>query len=236
MREPRPNIAFAGLTAAGKTTHAKLLAEDLGYEYVSATEIILELTGLKGDPNKAWLNNYDQIEKAREGDGIDIELERRVTDLASSKDGLILDTWAMAYIFKGPLIRIWLESDRVSRARKCYVSQGEEKARDIDACEELVARKDTETRDKFQNRLKFDLFTDMTRYDAIIDNTRFIPQATDAISKEGIRQFRPVVLDVAAYLIETATSPQGGIEQNPAELSDRHGPMVHYVCDRPWSF
>jgi hypothetical protein len=35
----RPNIAFAGLTAAGKTTHAKILAEQLGYEWISATTL-----------------------------------------------------------------------------------------------------------------------------------------------------------------------------------------------------
>jgi cytidylate kinase len=37
------NIAFAGLTAAGKTTHARRLAADLGYDYVSATDILFEI-------------------------------------------------------------------------------------------------------------------------------------------------------------------------------------------------
>ncbi len=42
------NIAFAGLTAAGKTTHARRLAADLGYRYVSATDILLEILALAG--------------------------------------------------------------------------------------------------------------------------------------------------------------------------------------------
>ena len=37
------SIAFAGLTAAGKTTHAQRLAADLGYDYVSATDILFEI-------------------------------------------------------------------------------------------------------------------------------------------------------------------------------------------------
>jgi cytidylate kinase len=37
------NIAFAGLTAAGKTTHARRLAADLGYSYVLATDILFEI-------------------------------------------------------------------------------------------------------------------------------------------------------------------------------------------------
>jgi hypothetical protein len=40
------NIAFAGLTAAGKTTHARRLAADLGYSYVSATDILFEILGM----------------------------------------------------------------------------------------------------------------------------------------------------------------------------------------------
>ncbi|HEX7632719.1 MAG TPA: cytidylate kinase family protein [Candidatus Saccharimonadales bacterium] len=234
MSETRPNIAFAGLTAAGKTTHAKILAEELGYEYVSATEIIMELTGFEGDPNQAWLRNYEKIEKAREGDAVDIELERRLTDLANRQDGLVLDTWAMAYIYEGPLLRIWLESDRPSRVRKCYVSQGEEKARDIRGCEDLVVMKDTETRQKFQNRLNFDLFTDMSNYDAIIDNTELIPEATVRASKRGIETFRPVVLDVASYLINAVTKGKTGNHQ--AALFKNHGAMVRYVSEQPWSF
>lgn len=37
------SIAFAGLTAAGKTTHAQRLAADLGYDYVSATNILFKI-------------------------------------------------------------------------------------------------------------------------------------------------------------------------------------------------
>lgn len=43
------NIAFAGLTAAGKTTHAQRLAADLGYDYVSATNILFEILRVPRD-------------------------------------------------------------------------------------------------------------------------------------------------------------------------------------------
>jgi hypothetical protein len=36
------NVAFAGLTAAGKMPHTRRLAEELGYDYLSATDILLE--------------------------------------------------------------------------------------------------------------------------------------------------------------------------------------------------
>jgi cytidylate kinase len=138
QRTLRPNIAFAGLTAAGKTTHAKILAEQLGYEWISATAIILDILGAGANPEKVWFTDYERIQKAREDDRVDIELERRVRELAHSKDGLLLDTWAMAYIYEGPLIRIWIASDEDSRMRKCYISQGQKKSFDLSECRRLI--------------------------------------------------------------------------------------------------
>lgn len=167
MKEVRPNIAFAGLTAAGKTTHAKILAQELGYQYISATVIMMEIMDIE-NTKEIWFTDYEQIKKAREGDGIDIELERRVRELADTTDGLVLDTWAMAYIYDGPLIRILVESDEPSRARKCFVSQGDNKIRDLNDCHDLVTQKDNDTREKSLRRLNFDLFKDMSKYDAVI--------------------------------------------------------------------
>src|SRR5258707_2029696 len=98
-RTLRPNIAFAGLTAAGKTTDVKILAAQLGYEWISATALLLDILGTGANPEKVWFTDYERIQKAREDSRIDIELERRVRALAHRKDGLILDTWAMAYIY-----------------------------------------------------------------------------------------------------------------------------------------
>lgn len=68
----RPNIAFAGLTAAGKTTHAKILAHELDYEYVSATKIILDMRDLiakkseHADYFKELIRQFDHYQKVFE--------------------------------------------------------------------------------------------------------------------------------------------------------------------------
>lgn len=231
MNGKRPNIAFAGLTAAGKTTHAKILAEQLGYTYVSATEIILEILNIADNPDTVWFTNYDEIEKAREGDKIDIELEHRVRELANNNDGLVLDTWAMAYIYDGPLIRIWIESDEASRTRKCFVSQNE-KTLDLAGCKSLITQKDGDTREKFLRRLNFDLFTDMSKYDAVISNSSLIPEATDESSQLGIHSFTPVVKDVSDYLINRS---QGAL-QSTSDLLAKHSAHIDYLSEQPWSF
>ena len=75
------NIAFAGLTAAGKTTHAQRLAADLGYDYVSATDILFEILRVPRDTHP-WFNQADAISAARDDGAVDAELESRLVDLA----------------------------------------------------------------------------------------------------------------------------------------------------------
>ena len=206
----RPNIAFAGLTAAGKTTHAKILAQELGYQYISATDIILDIINFKGtNSDRAWLDHYDTIEKAREGDGVDIELEARITAMANEQDGLVLDTWAMAWIYSGPtsMVRIWIESDQPSRTRKCYVSQGVYKTLTLDGCRQLIDQKDGDTRTKFQRRLGFDLFSDRHRYDVVLDNGRLIPDATEKSAQKGIATFAPILLATTQHCIDQLVTP-----------------------------
>lgn len=230
----RPNIAFAGLTAAGKTTHAKILAAQLGYEYISATKILLDILHSTKKPETVWFTSYEEIQRAREDERVDRELERRVRELADNRGGLILDTWAMAYIYEGPLIRLWIESDEDSRTRKCYVSQGETKALDLCGCRHLLHEKDHTVRLQFLRRLHFDLFTDRSRYDAILSNTDLIPEATGECSRLGIETFTPAVYGVIQYLINQAlrTDPNESVQS----LRERYGKMVQEVKYRPWSF
>lgn len=186
------NIAFAGLTAAGKTTHAKRLAFELGYDYVSATEIMLEILNIRECSDQIWFTRFDEIQAAREGNAVDIELEKRLENLARTRQKTIFDTWALAWISKSPMVRIWIESDFPSRVRKCVVSQSSE-LRSFEECRELVQTKDETTRSSFLRRHGFDLYRDRRRYHAVLCNSHLIPNATKDDAKRGIESFAPVV-------------------------------------------
>jgi cytidylate kinase len=189
------NIAFAGLTAAGKTTHAKRLAADLGYSYVSATDLLFEILQMPVGAHP-WFTQLDAITAAREGDAVDDELEARLVDLARARDRTVFDSWALAWICPAPIVRIWIESDPPSRARKCLVSLGDE-PRPLAECEAVLRAKDGHNRAMFRRRHGFDLFTDRERYHAILCNSHLIPSATGQASRHGIGRFAPVVREAA---------------------------------------
>lgn len=197
------NIAFAGLTAAGKTTHARLLAAQLGYEYVSATDILLEILGHSGPRESVWFTHFEEIEKARDGWAADIELEHRLIELCRTRERTVFDTWALAWIGPDPLLRVWIESDLPSRTRKCYVSQ-EVSDLSLKQCGELVREKDESTRVNFIERHGFDLRADRGRYDLILDNSDLIPEPTRECADLGISKFSPVILDAVRSKLDGA--------------------------------
>jgi cytidylate kinase len=189
------NIAFAGLTAAGKTTHAQLLAADLGYSYVSATDILFDILQLPRGGNP-WFTQLDAISAAREGDAVDDELEARLEDLAQARDQTVFDSWALAWISPVPMARIWIESDLPSRTRKCLVSLGDA-PRPLAECETVLRAKDDHNRAMFLRRHGFDLFRDRARYHAVLCNSHLIPGATQRDAERGIEAFAPIVRDAA---------------------------------------
>lgn len=201
------NIAFAGLTAAGKTTHARRLAADLGYRYVSATDILLEILQVRDRSAHLWFTQLDAITAAREGDAVDDELEARLISLARSSDRTVFDSWALAWISPCPMVRIWIESDLPSQTRKCLVSLGDQ-PRPLAECEALLRAKDDHNRAMFLRRHGFDLFTDRERYHAVLCNSHLIPAATGPESRRGIERFAPVVRDAAL-----AATGSGSLEE-----------------------
>jgi len=194
------NIAFAGLTAAGKTTHAKRLAEQLGYDYVSAAEILLEMLGIDDPSDQVWFTRLEEIHTARGEDALDAELEERLVSMNRTRQRTVFDTWALAWIGDDPLVRIWMESDLESRVRKCVVSQ-RSKRLSAQECRRLIQSKDAFNRYMFHRRHDFDLFADRHHYDAVLCNSHLIPAATEEAANSGIEAFAPIVYAAAASVM-----------------------------------
>jgi cytidylate kinase len=199
------NIAFAGLTAAGKTTHSKRLAKELGYNYVSATDVLLDILGISDPSNQVWFTRLEEIQAARGDGAIDAELEERLVTMSRTHQRTVFDTWALAWIGDDPLVRIWLESDLESRVRKCLVSQRSGEL-GSEECRDLITEKDEFNRRMFHQRHDFDLFADRHRYDAILCNSHLIPEASSVAANSGIEAFAPVVYSAVTCVMKSDES------------------------------
>lgn len=212
------NVVISGLTAAGKTTHAKLLAQELGFEYVSGTGALARLCGLEvtDDPPR-WVDIAGAVARCR-NDDVDAMLENELLRLAREKDCQVFDAWALAWTCDVPIARIWFESDLPSRTRKCFVSQGEVPSMDLAECEPHVREKDEQNRELFLRTLSFDLFEDHEAFDVVLDNSELIPEATFECAVAGIATFAPIVQrafefcvgNVSAAELSAAASMIGG--------------------------
>ena len=168
------NVVVTGLTAAGKTTHARRLAAALGYEYVSGTATLAKLCGLTiGRHPPRWTDMLRRSSGAN--DDLDRALEAELLRLSHEKDGQVFDVWALAWTTDAPIVRVWLESDGPSRYRKCFVSQGPSAARALAECATFVDEKDQFNRDLFDRMLgstSFATTTPSTSFSTIPTSSR----------------------------------------------------------------
>lgn len=188
-------VAFSGLTAAGKTTHSLRLARELGAEWFGATELLAELAGVPSDGSPGlWLRHGAAIESKRDGDELDLELDRRLVERFERSDGIVADAWALPWLASVPMVRVWLRSDLRSRSMKCVTSQLPDRQLGVEEATEHISKKDGSTRERFRRLYDFDLFEEHEAFDAVLDNSRYISKPTLDEAAAGVESFAPIVL------------------------------------------
>lgn len=188
------NIAFSGMTAAGKTTHARLLATRLSFRYVSAIDVILDVLGVDWDPAGVW-SRRPELFAAFKDPELNLAVDARLVGMSRSLDDTVFDAWALPWLSDAPMMRIWLESDLASRMRKAHVSTL--RSGQHATAPSVVERKDAASIANFQSAYGFDLGTDRHPFDVIVENSSLIPEATIECSDAGIEQFEPIVASAA---------------------------------------
>lgn len=186
------NIAVSGLTAAGKTTHSRLLSAELGYRYVSATAIIADMIGIPRSEvdSRFWQRHGEKIARLRDTTDLDRELDTRLLAEAASEEGLVIDAWALPWLAPPDnCLFVWIESDHWSRTLKAAVS--DECRNTLEWYSEFIKRKDDDTQARFLSIYGFDLYGARQHFDVDIDNSSFITEATRADSDRGISGFQP---------------------------------------------
>ena len=197
-------VLISGWTAAGKTTHARLVAAELGWTYLDMSPIMKQLTAVGG--SRDWTPEQDDIR--RHNRTIDIEADRRMLEMVSDSSSVIVDAWLQPWLCRSAsAARVWLGSSRAARVRKCAVSHLRHhdhlSARQAAA---LVQRKDSFARRQFAHLYGIRFEYDPALFDLHVDNSAHITEASVAASDVGIREFQPVLMHHLEALLECGSS------------------------------
>ena len=158
------HLCLYGLTAAGKSTHATLLAQQLQMDYISASQLMLQLIGYNdaGD-HLTWHHSPAVIAEARRRGEVDDAVNEELAARVEDGDPAVFDSWALPYLTRRnyaiaeQVFFVRLNSDLNSRAIRCLVSQGPNPAVSVGGAVSLVRSKDESTRDQFKRLYGFDV-------------------------------------------------------------------------------
>ncbi|WP_336135968.1 (d)CMP kinase [Natronomonas amylolytica] len=185
-------ITISGPAGSGKSTAAAALAEALDYDHVSGGDIFRELADER-DMTPLELNKA-----AEENDQIDRDLDRRLRNIAETRDDLVLESRLAGWMAGDYAdFRIWLDAPLSVRAER--IADREDKSAEL-------ARKETLERSKSEARRYLEY------YDIDIDNLGIYDLAlnTARLSPEG-------VLDV---LLTTLDAYEGEADEGKAPIEN----------------
>jgi len=203
--EKRRSIVFSGLSAAGKTTHAKLLAAELDLPYYSASSFLTKLASERAHKSVDWGDGRwsPQVDAVRAQSDIDDEVDRQLTTALRETDGAVFDGCFLPWLYEVPdVINIWIESDEPSRIRKCVVSHRSGLNLANAECETVLREKDRFSRAYLLGKCRKRFSPTAGRFDVVADNSDLIPQATVACSERGVRLFHSDLSEAVVDLLK----------------------------------
>lgn len=172
-------ISISGLPGSGKSTVAKMLAEKLGYERVSAGSIQRKIADQKG------VSILELIKEEETDSSVDEEVDNCIADLGKTKENLIAEGRTAFHFIPDSLkvfIKVNLEegAKRIFRDLKEDERKEEEKAVSASSLEKKLRERMEIDRGRYQKYYGID-FLDESNYDLVIDSTKILPE--DVVDK-----------------------------------------------------
>lgn len=175
-------ITFNGDHGSGKSTIAKRIASDLGYDFYYTGKVFREIAAEKG------LTYAEMMELMKKDESIDRRVDQKTLELGEEKDNFVFDS-RMAWYFIPQSIKILFKVDEDIAADRIYKSMIEEKSQDrkneavgVDSVQQVkkANRIRKENDDKRYQKLYGVNIWDEQNYDLVVD--------TSGMNKEEVHQ------------------------------------------------
>jgi len=168
MAKRKVVICIAGMTACGKSTVARRLAEKYRLKYVSGGAALKELAmrmGYKTEKRGWWETTEGMrfLEQRQRDFRFDKQVDTELLKLAE-QGNVVLDSWTMPWLFNNGF-KIWImvsPQERTKRlARRDKIS--------IREAEKAVTEKDGKTKRIYERLYGFKLGEDFSPFDLVLD-------------------------------------------------------------------
>jgi cytidylate kinase len=162
-------ICLAGLTACGKSTAARRLAQKYGLKYVSGGTALKELAFKMGYKARetGWWESPDGMRFLQErwsDPRFDKQIDSQLLKWAD-EGNVVLDSWTMPWLSKAGF-KIWLEVSPEERAKRLTHRDGISLGRAV----QIIEEKDGKTKRIYEKLYGFKLGEDYSPFDLILDS------------------------------------------------------------------
>lgn len=158
-------ITISGLAGSGTTTTTRVLSQKMGIPYISAGDIFRSMAAEKN------MELLEFSKFAEENEDIDIEVDRRQSQIAREKDDLIIEGRLSAYFVDADL-KLWFIAPLDVRTRR--ISEREDKSFEV-VKKEILRRSKSEAK-RYKEIHNIDI-ENMEVYDLIINTANFHPES-----------------------------------------------------------
>lgn len=181
-------ILISGFTAAGKTTHARLLARDLGWQYIGMAELRSGLISSTPGNGREWSPEID-FERSQNPD-LDLRLDKSLRDLLDRSRHVVVDAWVQPWLNRAhDALRVWIHSDTRSRLDKAVVSYLRDGIQPPPDLPEQIKSKDHFSLTTFKKLYGIEFGPDRTVFQLCLDNSNYITSPSVEASDRGIQGF-----------------------------------------------
>ena len=166
-------ITVSGPPGSGKSTNAAGLAEALDLDHVSGGDIFREMAA-EHDMTPVEFNEH-----AEQDDSIDRDLDRRLYEIASTRDGLVLESRLAGWLAGDHAdLRFWFDAPVDIRSERIADREG----KPVERALEETQRREASEKKRYMEYYAIDI-DDLSIYDAAYNTARWGPDRfLDALS------------------------------------------------------